>query len=88
MNSDDQPDLDAIEECFVAVLEGRLTRDAADRWAGRWFTDDGLEWDEPGRWALGLLHGIDLRHGPGEAYLHDDVQVREWLAELRDRRTR
>ncbi|MEU9109266.1 hypothetical protein AB0D54_34060 [Streptomyces xanthophaeus] len=88
MNSGGQPDLDEIEACFVALLEGRLARDAVDRWAGRWVTDDGLEWNELSWWALGLLYGIDLRHGPGEDYLHDDIQVREWLVELRDRRAR
>jgi hypothetical protein len=36
-------------------------------------------------WALGILSGIDLRHGPDEPYLHDDEQVRGWLAEFRAR---
>jgi hypothetical protein len=33
--------------------------------------------------SLGLLHGIDLRVGPDEPFLHDDKQVRQWLAEFR-----
>ncbi|MFI1586151.1 hypothetical protein [Embleya sp. NPDC020630] len=89
MDSDRQPGRDDVEACLVALLEGRMSRDAADRWAAQWIGrdshDDGsrLEWDEPTRWALGLLHGVDLRHGPDEDYLHDDDQVREWLNELR-----
>ncbi|MFG3255421.1 hypothetical protein [Streptomyces sp. NPDC048172] len=88
-----QPDLDRVESCFVALLEGRISRDAADRWAAYWagkdVHDDGspVEWDEPTWWALGLLHGIDLRPGPGEPYLHDDEQLRGWLDALRRRRT-
>ncbi|MFE7531702.1 hypothetical protein ACFU7Y_39265 [Kitasatospora sp. NPDC057542] len=86
MSGNDQPDLGEIESWFAAVVEGRVSRDAADRWAGRWFLDDELEWDDLSRWALELLYGIDLRPGPEEPYLHDDEQVREWLEELRRRR--
>ncbi len=82
----EQPDLDAVEACLSGVVEGRVSRDAADRWAGRWYTDDGLEWDGVSLWALGLLYGIDLRPGPEQPYLHDDAQVRGWLEELRRRR--
>ncbi|WP_134667502.1 MULTISPECIES: hypothetical protein [unclassified Amycolatopsis] len=88
MTTGKQPDLDEIEAHFVALLEGRMTRDAVDRWAGRWLTDDSLSWKALDWWALDLLHGIDLRGGPGGTYLHDDSQVRDWLAELRSRRTR
>ncbi|THA85383.1 hypothetical protein [Streptomyces sp. A0592] len=86
MHEGDQPDLDEIDARFAAVAEGRTSRDAADRWAARWVTDDGLEWDDLSWWALQLLHGIDLRPGPEEPYLHDDEQVRGWLKELRRRR--
>ncbi|MFD3542222.1 hypothetical protein ACFWUQ_22410 [Streptomyces sp. NPDC058662] len=85
--SDGQPELDEIEAWFVAVVEGRVSRDAADRWAGRWVDDDALDWDEVSWWALRLLYGIDLRPGPGEPYLHDDGQVGGWLEELRRRRS-
>ncbi|MFC5751883.1 hypothetical protein [Actinomadura rugatobispora] len=81
-----QPDLDEIEERFVALLEGRETRDAVDRWAGRWFADDSLEWDEVSLWALDKLYGIDMGHGPGGAYLHDEEQIRGWLDRLRELR--
>ncbi|WP_354644224.1 hypothetical protein [Kitasatospora camelliae] len=97
VGGDTRPDLDAIEGWFAAVAEGRVSRDAADRWAGRWYFDDddadageedGPEREELRRWALDLLHGIDLRPGPEQPYLHDDAQVRDWLAELRRRRAR
>ncbi|MET9693558.1 hypothetical protein ABZY81_34855 [Streptomyces sp. NPDC006514] len=87
MDASGQPTLDEIEEHFVALVEGRLTRDEADRWAARWVVDDGLDWDDISWWALSLLHGIDLPADKGGAYLHDDEQVRAWLAELRKRRT-
>ncbi|WP_405450496.1 hypothetical protein [Streptomyces erythrochromogenes] len=86
MNEDGQPGPDEIDACFAAVAEGRTSRDAADRWAARWVVDTTLEWDDLSWWALQLLHGIDLRPGPEEPYLHDDEQVREWLAEFRRRR--
>ena len=88
MTGSEQPDLDEIEAHFVALVGGRMSRDAVDRWAAGWVTNDDLTWDEVSWWALGKLHGIDLRHGPHGDYLHDDGQVRGWLAELRARRTR
>ncbi|MFC4999466.1 hypothetical protein ACFPIJ_16685 [Dactylosporangium cerinum] len=81
-----QPVLDEVEALFVAVVEGRVSRDEADRWAARWVGDDALVWDDLTWWALNLLHGIDLPDGLGGGYLHDDDQVREWLRELRRRR--
>ncbi|MFF4415599.1 hypothetical protein ACFYY8_23960 [Streptosporangium sp. NPDC001559] len=86
MDGDEQPGLDEIERCFVAMLDGRMSRDEADRWAWRWIADESLAWDDAAWWALGLLHGIDLAPGPSEDFLHDDEQVREWLEELRRRR--
>ncbi|MCC0100359.1 hypothetical protein K7B10_37415 [Streptomyces flavotricini] len=87
MDASRQPTLDEIEEHFVALVEGRLSRDEADRRAGRWMADDGLDWDDISWWALTLLHGIDLPADESGAYLHDDEQLRGWLAELRKRRT-
>ncbi|MFI5546073.1 hypothetical protein ACIA6E_20125 [Streptomyces sp. NPDC051815] len=87
MDTRGRPTLDEIEECFVAVVDGRLTRDEADRWAWRWVAEDGLDWDDVSWWALGLLHGIDLPADADGNYLHEDEQVAEWLAELRTRRT-
>ncbi|MFE6127530.1 hypothetical protein ACFQ6Q_04535 [Streptomyces sp. NPDC056437] len=82
-----QPTLDEIEERFVALVDGRLSRDEADRWAARWVADDGLDWDDSSLWALSLLHGIDLPADERGACLYDDEQLRAWLAELRQRRT-
>ncbi|MEU8527754.1 hypothetical protein AB0C77_19505 [Streptomyces sp. NPDC048629] len=83
MDASHQPTLDEIEGRFVALVEGRLTRDEADRWAGAWVADDTLVWDDISWWALNLLHGIDLPADENGAYLHDDEQLRTWLAELR-----
>ncbi|HEX5541902.1 MAG TPA: hypothetical protein VFX60_10135 [Micromonospora sp.] len=33
MGSDHQPELDEIEACLAALVDGRMSRDAADRWA-------------------------------------------------------
>ncbi|MFF5108277.1 hypothetical protein [Streptosporangium sp. NPDC000509] len=86
MSGDEQPGLNEIEQCFVAVLDGRMSRDEADRWACRWVVDDYLVWDDLEWWALRLLYGIDLAHGPDGDFLHGDEQVREWLEELQRRR--
>ncbi|GAA3443912.1 hypothetical protein [Planomonospora venezuelensis] len=86
MNGDEQPGPDEIEQCFTEVLDGRMSREEADRRAWRWVTDDDLVWDDVSWWALGLLHGIGLRNGPDEDFLHDGEQVRQWLEELRRRR--
>jgi hypothetical protein len=86
MDGSRQPTLDEIEDCFAALVEGRLTRDEADRWAARWVTEDGPVWDELSWWALNLLYGVDLPAGVAGGYLHDDEQVRAWLGELRKRR--
>ncbi|MFD7560435.1 hypothetical protein ACFV9E_38820 [Streptomyces sp. NPDC059835] len=87
MDAGRQPTLDEIEEGFAALVDGRLSRDEADRWAGRWVADDGLDWDDTSSWALNLLHGIDLPADESGVHLHDDEQLRSWLAELRKRRT-
>ncbi|MFG2004135.1 hypothetical protein ACGFNU_33745 [Spirillospora sp. NPDC048911] len=86
MTSAKQPDLEEIEAHFVALLEGRMSRDAVDRWAAQWVINDHLVWDELSWWALLKLHGIDLRHGTSDNYLHDDDQIRGWLMRLRRRR--
>ncbi|BCJ58790.1 hypothetical protein Jiend_22120 [Micromonospora endophytica] len=75
-----------VEARFTAILDGSQSRDEVDRWATRAMRSlEHAEVDEPIWWALGVLSGIDLRDGPGEPYLHDDEQVRGWLAEFRAR---
>jgi hypothetical protein len=82
-----RPTLDEIEDRFVELVAGRLSRDEADRWAATWVTRDGVVWDDLSWWALDRLSGIDLPAGEGSGYLHDDDQIRAWLAELRKRRS-
>lgn len=48
--------------------------------------EDEIVWDDLSWWALNRLCGIDLPAGESGGYLHDDEQVRQWLAELRKRR--
>ncbi|MET8785479.1 MULTISPECIES: hypothetical protein [unclassified Streptomyces] len=86
MDAVGRPTLDEIEDHFVGLVAGRLSRDEADRWAAGWMTEDEIVWDDLSWWALDLLHGIDLPAGESDGYLHDDEQVRAWLAELRKRR--
>ncbi|NBE82987.1 hypothetical protein [Micromonospora rubida] len=75
-----------LEARFAAILSGRQSHDEVDRWATRTMLDlEGIEVDEAVSWALGILAGIDLRHGPDEPYLHDGAQVRGWLTEFRER---
>lgn len=78
-----QPTPDEIEDRFDALIEGRSTREEIDRWAAWWTAKDELDWDGLSWWALTLLHGIDLPAGEGGDYLHNEDQIRTWLAELR-----
>ncbi|SEF27598.1 hypothetical protein SAMN05421837_103951 [Amycolatopsis pretoriensis] len=83
------PDLSEIEAWFDGVLTGRISRDAADRWAMRWLSDDFEGRADLGAdqlWALDLPGGIDLTHGPGAGYLHSEEQIRRWRDEVRARR--
>ncbi|MGW6006345.1 hypothetical protein ACWFNS_18290 [Oerskovia enterophila] len=90
MSRERQPGLDEIEARLVGLLDGSVTRDEADRWAGRWYTDDSLDWDDDSLWALEELFGIDLQqtdeHGTPVGYLRPDDSVAELLDELRRRR--
>ncbi|MFF0559748.1 hypothetical protein [Streptomyces sp. NPDC004266] len=81
-----RPTLDEIEECLAAPVEGRPTRDEADRRAARWMAGDGPDRDDASWWALGLLHGIDLPGDGSGACLHDGGQLRARLTELSRRR--
>lgn len=84
--SRDAPSRWEVEEQFTSLLDGSRSRDDVDRWAAQWVAADHAEVeDEHVWWALTLLCGIDLRHGPGEPYLHDDEQVAGWLDEFRRR---
>ncbi len=74
-----------VEGWFAALLSGAASRDAVDRCAAAVVLDDVDVQDDVVWWALELLHGIDLRHGPDEPYLHDEAQIADWLEEFRDR---
>ncbi|MEW2354029.1 hypothetical protein [Spirillospora sp. NPDC029432] len=78
------PTRDEIEAMFLGLLDGTVSRDEADRWAGQWRTAGEPNATDSAIWrALGLLHGIDLRHGRGQPYLHDQEQIADWLQEFR-----
>ena len=78
------PTFSEVEAKLTALIAGHISRDEADRWAGQWVYASELTEMPPAVWsALLLLAGCDLRHGPGEDYLHTVEQFEEWLAELR-----
>ena len=69
----------------LAILAGQASREEADRWAIRWVAAANPPDMDPAIWrALGKLAGCDLRHGPGNDYLHSSAQIAEWLEDLRD----
>jgi hypothetical protein len=75
-----------VERHFIGLLDGSLERDGVDRWAAQWVAAGDPEVEDPVVWwALKILFGIDLRHGPDEPDLHDEEQIAEWLAEFRSR---
>lgn len=78
------PGRSEIEAWFVALLDGSVSRDEADRWAASVMRElEAVDVDGSGWWGLQILAGIDLRRGPDEPYLHDDEQISEWLNEFR-----
>jgi hypothetical protein len=75
-----------VERQFIELLAGRVSRDTVNRWAAHWVAADDPAVEDPSIWwALGILYGIDLQHGPSEPYLHDDEQIASWVEELRAR---
>ena len=78
-----------VEARFIALLDGSQSRDEVDRWASRALVNlDDADVDDALWWALGILSGIDLRHGPDKPFLHDDEQIGGWLTEFRARSIR
>lgn len=80
-------DIETVRRIFDDVLEGRMTREAADRWAygvvkqaeaGSLtyvpLQERGRIWD-----AIMYLYGIDTMESPGE-YLHSEDDIRSALA--------
>ena len=80
--------LEAVRSVFVDVLEGRMTREAADRWAYSVVRESGsgtLTFAPPEEkariWAgVMYLYGIDTMEAPGE-YLHTEEDIRVAMQE-------
>ncbi|MDT4329325.1 hypothetical protein ACQE3E_07080 [Methylomonas sp. MED-D] len=80
--------LEVVRSVFVDVLEGRMTREAADRWAyaiTRESESGTLTFaphEEMARiWAgVMYLYGIDTMEEPGE-YLHTEEDIRTAMQE-------
>ena len=80
--------LEAVRLVFVDVLEGRMTREAADRWAYsvvRESESGMLTFSPPEEktriWAgVMYLYGIDTMEAPGE-YLHTEEDIRAAMKE-------
>ena len=80
--------LEAVRSVFVDVLEGRMAREAADRWAYsvvRESESGTLTFAPPEEkariWAgVMYLYGIDTMEAPGE-YLHIEEDIRAAMGE-------
>lgn len=80
--------LDAVRKIFLDVLAGRMTREAADRWAYSIVSESesGVLTFEPPRerariWeGVMYLYGIDIMEAPGE-YLHSEEDIRTAMEE-------
>jgi hypothetical protein len=75
------PTRDEIVALLQAVLDGRTSRTAAAEWASE-VQDEIEELDtdavDPEMWhLLRLAASLDVKSG--EAYLHDDATVRDWI---------
>lgn len=81
-------DLDKVRKVFLDVLEGRMTRETADRWAYSVIkeSESGLLTFEPPEektriWnGVMYLYGVDLMEEPGE-YLHAEEDIRAAMEE-------
>jgi hypothetical protein len=77
------PSSNEVENVFLDLTSGRLSREDADVWAGQWVYADEPPDMEDSLWeALLHLAGCDLQL-PGGEYLHSDEQVQEWLNQFR-----
>lgn len=80
------PTPDEVEEVYLRLLEGDISRDEAERWAAQWVASEhellpDYIWE-----ALDRLYGCDLRQGPDQPYLHSEEQLGEWLEIFRRQR--
>lgn len=79
------PSRDEVEKALVDLAGGRMTREAADRWAAQWVLgDDKREAvaDQVVWKALGRLFGAESKTGPND-YLHGIEDFQMWLEEFR-----
>ena len=85
MMTTDVPTFVQVEETLVSLIEGRISREDADLWAGQWvYRAEAPRICDPAIWrALIHIAGCDLRPGKGLPYLHSSEQFAEWLEELR-----
>lgn len=82
------PTRSEIEHVLVALVDGTMSPEAADRWAAPFVVDestppahmDDIVWN-----ALGHLYGADIMEAPGVP-LHGPADFTEWLADFRQRR--
>jgi hypothetical protein len=73
-----------VESKLLDLIDGRIARAEADRWAATWVAASDAPDVPPHIWrAVTRLYGCDLTHGTAEDYLHSTDQFREWLEELR-----
>jgi hypothetical protein len=81
--------IDIVKKVFVDLLDGRITRDAADRWAysvkcasdSRVLIylppeDENRIWD-----GIMFLYGVDLLGEHGN-YLHNEEEIRDAMQEM------
>jgi hypothetical protein len=65
------PTFPEVEAKLTALTAGRISREEADWWAGEWvYASESREMLAAVWNALLHLAGCDLRHGPGDEYLH------------------
>jgi hypothetical protein len=84
--------LEMVHRVFSDVLDGRMTREAADRWAygvKQQFEAGSLTYSpataEDRIWeGVMYLFGIDIMESPGE-YLHTDEDIRLAMIAILDR---
>ena len=78
------PTLPEVKAKLTALIAGRISREEVDRWAGQWvYASESSDMPQAVWSALLHLAGCDLRHWPGEEYLHTVEQFEEWLGELK-----
>ena len=77
------PSRTEIETRLVELLAGKQSREEVANWASQWIRAEEPGVDDPAVWkALNELAGADLIT-IDRPYLHEEVDFRAWLEELR-----